>query len=395
MRESKLLLLAIVMLLAAGCGRERAPGGSPTGEPSTTPRADLVASPTATGMAEPASRLEEALDVAPTDASGVYFTDWSLIERYEGVPGLTSESDIEARRDFRASTNKGQAAPAGFGIHTIAKWAEVWGWDMNDLDWEAEFPAPEVPAYVLKLREEFELAPVMARFEQRGFTRREEGGAVVYSRRINPGSAPDWFLEAPQFALSNVAVLEEDRMLVLSMDPDAVGRVLAVRQGHAPSLRDNEPADATAERLGQVAAAMLLLDRSPCAGLNPDTQPGPRTTGERARAIRARLEQYGKPRPYETLGIGYRYEGGRPIGVIALHYPEAETARADLPVRRRLATEGHSLATRAPYSKTVFRVEEASVEGRDIVLRVYPRGGFPRSLFDMVFRRDLFFASCA
>lgn len=77
-----------------------------------------------------------------------------------------------------------------------------------------------------------------------------------------------------------------------------------------------------------------------------------------------------------------------------MHYTSPESAKADLALRRQMAQEGISLNVGQPYNETLFTLDEASVEGSDLVFQVSPISGMPRRLFDMVIADDMLFASC-
>ena len=98
--------------------------------------------------------------------------------------------------------------------------------------------------------------------------------------------------------------------------------------------------------------------------------------------------------PYLAFGLGYRHDAGRPLGLVVMHYLDGDIAVADLEARRALASEGESLVTGQPYRDGLFTVEDATVEGSDLLLNVRLIDDKPRRLFDMFFRRDMAFAAC-
>jgi len=98
--------------------------------------------------------------------------------------------------------------------------------------------------------------------------------------------------------------------------------------------------------------------------------------------------------PYEALGVGYRTEMDHPLGLIVFHYSTPEAVTADLPIRRALAEGAFSQSRKAPYSEVSFTLVEASVEGKDVVLTVFPINDQPKRLFAMIHSRDMSFAGC-
>ncbi len=98
--------------------------------------------------------------------------------------------------------------------------------------------------------------------------------------------------------------------------------------------------------------------------------------------------------PYVELGIGYRDEGGRPVGLLVMHYLNAREAKADLVPRRSLAQNGFSSVDQRPYRDVLFTVASAAVAGSDLVLQLHPVGNKPQHLFEMADNRDMLFAAC-
>jgi hypothetical protein len=98
---------------------------------------------------------------------------------------------------------------------------------------------------------------------------------------------------------------------------------------------------------------------------------------------------------YEVLGIGYRYDGTQPVGLIVMHYAGANWAASDLEPRRQLAVDGFFLDPDPETdNEDYFTVNKAAVEGNMIVMEVTPGDRRPRLLFDAELREDMMFASC-
>ncbi len=97
--------------------------------------------------------------------------------------------------------------------------------------------------------------------------------------------------------------------------------------------------------------------------------------------------------PYVELGIGYRDQGGRPVGLLVMHYLNAREAKADLAPRRSLAQNGFSSMTDRPYRDVLFTVASATVAGSDLMMQLHPVGNQPQHLIQMVYGRDMLFAA--
>lgn len=140
-----------------------------------------------------AKHLLRALSYAPTNTDTVYFTDWTLLKQYAGAQSMTSNSDQQARQNFLVSVGRNQGIASFFdGSYIFVQdWAKLWGWDTTDLLWEATLNGPFPPIYVLKVRSDLDLSPVMAHFTSRGFSASAYQGATVYAHPVD--LTVDWF----------------------------------------------------------------------------------------------------------------------------------------------------------------------------------------------------------
>ena len=342
----------------------------------------------ATGRAQspqPASDLRQALAMAPVTAGTVFFTDWALLKQYKSAGGLTSKSAVQDRQRFILSLSKDQAEASAYGINYFAGHAAAWAWDSTDLRWEFTVQtASGSPAYVLRFRDDFDFTPVVAHFVKRGFSRNDYHGVPIYSHSLD--FTAGW-AASTDLAVFNTAVLATKRTLVLSSSAASVRGVLDVIRGAVPALTGDRWTPATISRLGTLASAVILPGSGACsAALSSATLQAYQHSA--TRTLLAELH------PYMELGIGYRDQGGRPVGLLVMHYLNAGEAKADLVPRRSLAQNGISSVTQVPYRDEVFTVASAVVAGSDLVMQLHPVGNEPRRLFEMVEAQDMLFAAC-
>lgn len=334
----------------------------------------------------PEGHLSRALTFVPNNASEFMYTDWALIKKYKDVADLTSRSDMEKRREFMLSIGKDQAGASGYALARFFQHAEAWGWDSTDLIWETMLMydgAP--PAYVLRLRDDFDTTAIVRRFDERGFTQSQHNGATIYSHEMD--LTADW-LRLTEFGILNTAVVADEKTLVLSTSIDNVKAIVDAYRDQSRSSGGETAFQAIADRLGEVAAAALSRAEVVCRSLNEAN------ISAQTEAVKAILGPAPALHAYQAFGIGYRYENEKPIGLLVFHYANAADAQADLDARRRLADEATSLSTRQPYSVALFTLNQALVDGSDLTLQVSPVNDLPRRLFDMVRRRDVIFAVC-
>jgi hypothetical protein len=353
--------------------------------------------------AENGTNLDRALALTPGDASRLYFTDWALIKDYEGFPDLSSQNTMDERMSFmRAFIGSAteqipprQAAASGYGFNRFPNHAETWAWDNTDLVWEATLEIETAPpAYVLQFPADFDFGPLLALFDERGFSQSTYQGVTVYSHEMD--LAAEWIRKS-EFGILNTALLEEDQRLVLSSSLATVQAILDAQAGEAPSLADSASAQAIADRLGQAFAAIIAVGPASCQTFSGDPLQafaGQEISDEQLAQLKALLEEGPTLHLYTALGVGYRYDGDELTGLIVMHYPSADDAQADSEPRRQIAQEGLSLAARQPYTEVLFTVQQATVEGSDLVWQVAPVDDMPRRLFDMVLRGDMLFARC-
>lgn len=173
-------------------------------------------------------------------------------------------------------------------------------------------------------------------FSSRGFDGVQTKSFVFYT------CAPDVAGPRPltaDIALWNTALVERG-YIVAPTSPTAVLTVLAAWYGLLPSVAEDPGATAFGSHFRESPGASLMFGQEVCP-----TFRAPKPLGET-----------GGLHPYLAFGVGYRYAGESPEGVIAFHYPAPEPAWADLPGRLHLATEGLSVRAGSPYVSVAFEV---------------------------------------
>lgn len=192
-------------------------------------------------------------------------------------------------------------------------------------------------------------------------------------------------MEALQFAAR--------RLLIHASSPAAVEMAVATFADPAQSWAADPTYQALAAPLADVASVLIGPGAMLCmpfdaAGLPVDT------LGADEQALAETLTRGADVQPFAALAVGYTLAGSQTQGKILFQYASSAAAQGDLAMRQFLAEHGLSLITQAPLSKALFTVEDAAVTGSTVVLTVAPREGVARRLFDMVNRRDMFFAAC-
>jgi len=343
------------------------------------------------------SPLTRVLQLVPMDLDPltIGFTDWLAIKRALDVPDLTSSSPLEDRIAFALDTDGDHALGSAFGLSKLSTHAETWGFDSTDLEWEAQILGAALPSiYILKLRDDFEVGPLDARFLGRGFVQTASFGAILYARNVDPSA--DW-LRSSELAIHTTAVLKDEKLLILSSSFPAVRLVLATQSGEVRSLAESLAATTLFEQLDGSYGAYMMLGRSTCLRFSPNPlldRIGATPDDSALDALRAWFASGDPLRAYEALGTGYVHDEGVPIGTIAFVYTDADDAMDDLEPRQLLATNGASSLTEKPIAETYFAVTDATVDETVLQFTVSPTNDQPRRLFQMLIYADAPFAAC-
>jgi len=342
-----------------------------------------------------ASPLLDALSFVPAAAvsATVFFTDWSVLKAYVGFDAAFQQSPEDAERALASSLGRDQAAASAFGANHPDQ-AAPWGWRSSDLQWEANFTSSTgIPVYVLRFSAGFQFGPLVSLFEQRGFTQTESHGVAIHSHPLDLRA--EWLTE---LAILNTAVMAEDGLLVLSSSAAALDEALSAYRREVTTLSADAVAQGVAGRLRGVASAILVIGPGACWSLSADPALESFINASDPQGVYATLKALLAERAslhvFTGFGVGYRYNGGLPVGSFVFHFLDPASASSDLPLRRALAESGASAQGGQPYSQVVFTMTGADVEGSDLTLTVRPVGDEPRRLFQMVFARDMLFALC-
>ena len=395
------LTALLVMLMLAGCVVPEALIVQP---PDATQAPPLAPAPQDTTQDAPidapdaiSPHLAAALAHAPITTQTFAFTDWSFLKRVAGVPNLTSADSLDDRLAFMKPLAIGeQAVTSGFGLRYFMTHAETWGWDSTDLVWETYLTLDGPPTWVLRFRDDFDFAPVLARLDEREYTTSIHEGVTVYSHELD--LTEDW-IRSSEFSVMNIAYMEAENSFILASAPEAVTGVLDLIALGATMV--NQPAmRSVAAAMGEVGAAILAPDG--CAMLDIAVLLG--DSSNAIELLMREIEEAGITHAYNVFGFGYQVatldNETLPVGVFVHHYDDAAHAEADLEPRRLVAATGESLARRVTYAE-LFEVMDASVVtdangagGANVVLRFHALAHAPQLFVNMIYQRDLLFSAC-
>jgi hypothetical protein len=314
--------------------------------------------------------LAEAVTFAPLGIRGITFDDWAAMKAAHGLEDVTSATPITERLDAIQTLTAEEGPFGGIGLRDFVGFAEANGWDLTDLDWEADYVTDEGWVSVVRLREGFDLDPIVASYDDAGYTVEAYGDAVIRSQKRH----------------ASAAILDDGRTLVLGRSTDAVKAALDAR--HVQTFRA-APAAIVADALGEPLSAAIDVDARACARYDPRRVPSPDPRNLAA------LEAAGPLLAWEAMGISTgRTADGDPAGRIVFAYGTPADALSDMAGRTLLAQQAVSLETRRPLPESLFTLDAFTVDGNALILDVTPADGRNRRLPDALKASDLVFATC-
>jgi hypothetical protein len=391
-------LMACTLALSA-CAPQ-AGGARPTQPPPTpdpwqvaqqvaqTPGA-TIAKPEANAIADAiktnANNLAQAMALVPDSAELVTFTDWVQVKAGADAADVTGQSDA-AKQDALSKWLKEQTPFAAYGFSQIETHVKDWGWNSLDVVWEAATRVGDNPVYLLKLRDDIDLEQIKKRFEDRKFSKFGYQGATVFSFNGNA----DW-AKTTQRSINTTAILENEKLLVMSYQPRNVQAILEVNARQGNALADAEVMKSLITAFSEKPSAFLAKASFAC-----------KTLDAMAKDIGLSTDALGKFKDsfatepvhaYSSFGLGYDLEEGKTIGTVFLHYDKAEDAKADMSVRQSDLQKGMSLTSLKPYTE-LLTLDKAELQGNDILLQVVPVNNSPKTLWSMITRQDMAYARC-
>jgi hypothetical protein len=327
--------------------------------------------------------LSQALTFVPEGTTQVSFVDWAWIKQWKGATALNSTHSIDERMKFLLDLSNDQPLiPQGvWSLYLFEKFSNRWSWDATDLIWEATITrGDEQPLHVIKFREDFDFAPVMAHFLDGSFEESQYDNVTVYSRRIE--GPVSQYADAAVF---NTAVIPGQNIFVLSAEVQNVHAALDASGKEGNESPISKQVGPMPERVGAQMAALVQIGEGACPF------PGPTLRNKIPTANDILAQKASQVHAYSALEVAYHMEGKRAYGVIVFHYPDAVLAQKDLQVRSDEAARGSLVFLARGTSISEFlTLDNATVEGNDIVMRVQPKSG--HFLTSMVTEHDKTFA---
>lgn len=308
-----------------------------------------------------------------TDPVGIDFVDWAQLKRLHGAEDVTSASPLDERQRFLLEVARNESVPVPLGLDRLATWADTWGWDTTDLDWQARYLDGR---NVLHFREHWDPASFRVALDSFGYELDATGDIEVW-RAPRDDMPSDMLLErvgaeidAPEtwFTSAPVSISDEGRTVVVHAHGSGAAP-RDVRKAARPDLERvaDTPAVRAAAALGDVVAGDVAGGREHLC-----RWPGEADTFADHPQISTILEGL---HGYEARATGYTREAaGSPADVrYVFSYRRPRHARADLEGRAALVELG------APWdpASSALSLMDARVDGKELILDVQPEHGHP------------------
>jgi hypothetical protein len=318
----------------------------------------------ARGQEDPRPTLSTALATLPDVTLTANFTDWGRVRETLDADDVTSDASAADRRTvLDAAYADDLSALSGLAGSTRVM-ADRFGWSVLDLDWEVFGQAREGAAIVARLGDAVDPGDVVSTLAELGYREPDaaddggvwQGGPDLLAR-LGESLTP---------MLEHVAVVADERVVVLSDTPDYAARTVDVVRSGSGGLGDVPDVAATAEPL--LGATTAVVHRPPlaCVVTSYDSA----SAADRRLAM-ARLAAAGGVHPHRGLGFGIQAAAGSGLElVVSMHFESAAVAERDRSPRTELA-RGPAIGQGGTYDER-FDVESSTVVGDDLVLVLRP-----------------------
>ena len=318
----------------------------------------------ARGSDELRSPLSRALATLPDVTLTANFTDWHQVRETVGAPDVTSaapEADREAALD--AAYEDDLSAVSGL-VGSAPVMVEPYGWSVLDLEWEIFGQAREGAVIVAALDDALDPDDVTAGLADVGYA---EPDAAADSGGVWEGG-PDLlaaFDDTLTPLLEHVAVLADDRLVVLSDAPGYVERTVDTITSESAGMGGLADVAATVAPLDGAITAIVHRPPRACAVTSFDSA----SLSDRELAA-ARIAEVGGVRPHEGLGFAIVPSDRRLELVVSMRFETAAIAEAEREPRTDLA-KGPAIGQGGTYDER-FSVVDSEVQETALVLVMLP-----------------------
>jgi hypothetical protein len=324
------------------------------------------------------SELDRAVGYLPADSLRVTFTDWAAVRSSAGGADLDGSSprrqvagflDRAFEQDLTSTSALAESTPA---------LADKYGFSPLDASWEALGQSREGQVVVVRLTEGVNLDAVEQRLRRLGYAEPdgEPGAAETWTGSADLVASIDPQLTPVQ---QNLAVLPDERLVVMSDAAASVSATVAVIRGESPGLDVPELVDVA----GAPVTATLWASDFACEDLSMAS-----ADAEDQQVADALVDRSGGVSPLTGLVISQQPDRTIVVGML---FETSDQAAENLQPRVDLAAgdapgQGGTFADR-------FTVTSGDRSDRSVVLELKPKHG-AEFVFSDVSTGPVLFATC-
>jgi hypothetical protein len=311
------------------------------------------------------SRFETALGHLPVTSLRASYTDWAAVTSAVSA----SETSALLEEAFDEDLTAASAVAS-----TFVNLEESLGIGPSDVEWEMYGQARDGAVALLRLRDDVDVGALENRFSDLGYT--PDDGVFVGSPELVLQ------LDAPLTPTQeNLAVVESERILVMSDAADYVASTVETVTGDASSLTSVDGVSSLASAAGTPSVAMLWARDFACEDLAMS-----KADSSEASDGAVLVEEVGGVSPYAGLVVAQQRSTSLTVG---FHYDSSDQASTDLQARADLAS-GEAPGQGGTFPER-FRVDSATADDELVTLTLDPVDG--PVLADLT-QGPLLFASC-
>lgn len=367
--------------------------------PTTSSTGRTIATRTEVALTRPAPEvIQQALTLAPSTAQRVMFTDWMLVKAQTGQRDLDTSRPVRERLDFSMSMGNGWETLSLCGAARVKMPQANWGWDFTDLLWDARIDLQSSGSTcVFGFPTTFDFPAIAAFYMDRQFSQTNYYGTTIYTSTQEAVLANSSDLDANLLTpdLLNAAVISDAHILILSQDSRNLYAVLDAYRNPTTALLHKPYVAALLTNLGRLTSGGIIPGDTACTEYRTDALlDTPRNSTLRKNLLKQIGPELQQVQGYEMLGIGYRYDNGKPLVQLALTYASSTVAESEAQVRGNIVRKGISLSTQRSYADSLFTLLSTSVQDTTVVLGLQ---GVPPGrvrLNNLLAKRDMLVAAC-
>ena len=324
--------------------------------------------------------FEDAVERLPAGVKRASFTDWDAVQGSVSGSDLTASSSAEEMQEFLDKAFDKDLTEASALTNSFPALAENYGITPLDASWEAYGQAEDGAVDVLKLSEDVDLTSLEDAFAELGYETPADGagsdGVWVGTPELVAG------LDVPLTSLQqSVAVLTDERLLLMSDLPGYLETAISVIKGEAESLDTVAGIPELVEEAGKATVALLWAGDFACEDLAM-SQADPTDVAEGE----ALIDEAGGVHPFTGLVMAQQADSTLTVAMV---FEDEDRASADLQPRTDLAT-GPAPGQGGTFPER-FRVTESVAEDRVVTMTFDPSGG---TLLGDLAQGPVLFASC-